>query len=174
MKIVVTNKMITTGQIIAKDFRTAKGVGEAGGGTGIRIYQNYIAGYSSGTTKEFYLDASDGKAYAGGGNVKLDTDGIHIYGEDIHIYEGATKYGKIGGVTSPDAGMILRAEAGKNIIITAGTDTITLTAGEFDLSQNIGVLATGTENGVGAATTRYLGFNIPNLLAIKFQKELSS
>lgn len=45
----------------------------------IKIDSNYVAGYR-GATKTFYLRASDGRAYCGGGSVILDEDGIEIRG----------------------------------------------------------------------------------------------
>lgn len=44
----------------------------------IEIDNTQIAGYSDAVTKQFYILASDGKAYAGGGSVVLDSTGIHI------------------------------------------------------------------------------------------------
>ena len=46
-------------------------------GTGIWIDDTGIYGLNA-NTQEFYLQASDGKAYAGGGNVVLDTTGVTI------------------------------------------------------------------------------------------------
>jgi len=43
----------------------------------VEISGDEIAGYNSGNVKQFYLQASDGKAYAGAGAVVLDADGIH-------------------------------------------------------------------------------------------------
>ena len=74
----VISDKITTSQITAKDFRTEYGVGDAGGPAGIRFTPNEIAGYSGGTTKTFYLQASDGKAYAAAGAVRMDNLGINI------------------------------------------------------------------------------------------------
>jgi hypothetical protein len=47
--------------------------------TGFRIFSSYIAGYNSDAV-QVYIDSSDGKMYAGGGNIKLDADGITIAG----------------------------------------------------------------------------------------------
>jgi hypothetical protein len=48
--------------------------------TGNRIENtpDEIAGYNSSGTKQFYLQASDGKAMCGGGVLELDADGIDI------------------------------------------------------------------------------------------------
>ena len=49
----------------------------------IEITQTLIAGYSDATTKQFYLQASDGKAYFGGGACILDSEGLTIKGQKI-------------------------------------------------------------------------------------------
>jgi hypothetical protein len=68
------------GVIVCPDFRTAWNVGAAGGGAGTRLSSAGLYGYSGGTTKSFYLESSDGKAYAGAGAVILDGNGITISG----------------------------------------------------------------------------------------------
>jgi len=55
----------------------------------IEITQTLIAGYSDATTKQFYLQASDGKAYFGGGNCYLDSTGITIVGQALYLKSGA-------------------------------------------------------------------------------------
>lgn len=52
----------------------------ASSGTGMYLDYTGIYGLASGT-KQFYLQASDGKAYAAGGNVILDTNGVFIVSE---------------------------------------------------------------------------------------------
>lgn len=44
----------------------------------IEMSTNYLAGYSDATIKQFYLDASTGKAYCGAGAVTLDSNGVSI------------------------------------------------------------------------------------------------
>ena len=68
-------------QIVARDFRTAVDVGEIGGPAGIRMTADEIAGYSAGTTKEFGIRSSDGKAEFGGGAGLIDEDGVRVIGE---------------------------------------------------------------------------------------------
>ncbi len=46
----------------------------------IEISDTLIAGYSDATTKQFYLQASNGKAYAGAGAVIIDANGITCSG----------------------------------------------------------------------------------------------
>jgi hypothetical protein len=47
-------------------------------GNRIEIDADEIAGYNSAGTRQFYLQASDGAAYAGGGAVRLNKDGLQI------------------------------------------------------------------------------------------------
>lgn len=49
-------------------------------GNRIDISADEIAGYDSGGTKQFYLQSSDGTAYAGAGAVVLDADGLRVTG----------------------------------------------------------------------------------------------
>lgn len=44
----------------------------------IEITPTMLAGYSDATTRQFYLQSSDGKAYAGGGVVKMDSTGLTV------------------------------------------------------------------------------------------------
>jgi hypothetical protein len=84
---------ITAGTITGATIRTAAS------GARIEMTSSLLAGYATdGTTKEFYLQASDGKAYAGGGAVILDSDGIAI--EPGAAYENYRSYKfTSGGVT---------------------------------------------------------------------------
>ena len=61
----------------------------------IEITDTLIVGYSDDTTEQFYLQASDGKAYCGAGSVILDADGIKITGETLAFYYGATRIGTV-------------------------------------------------------------------------------
>jgi hypothetical protein len=64
-------RTITLSGVSAK-FRTATS------GARIEITTEEITGYSDNTTKQFFLKASDGKAYAGGGEVWLDATGLNL------------------------------------------------------------------------------------------------
>lgn len=46
----------------------------------IELTSTLFAGYSDATTKQFWIQASDGKAYAGGGVLSLSSDGVRITG----------------------------------------------------------------------------------------------
>jgi hypothetical protein len=61
----------------------------------IVISGTQIAGYSDATTKEFYIQASNGKAYFGGGTGIIDSNGLSIVGK------GQLRY--IGGLGNPRA-----------------------------------------------------------------------
>lgn len=59
----------------------------------IELTTTLLAGYSDATTKEFYIDASDGKARAGAGKILIDSDAF------IKFTDGADNiYGSIGWV----------------------------------------------------------------------------
>jgi len=59
----------------------------------IELTTSLLAGYSDATTKEFYLDATDGKARAGAGKILIDSDAF------IKFTDGADNvYGSIGWV----------------------------------------------------------------------------
>lgn len=78
--------LVDTGAIDAPGLYILDGkfrVASSTSGTRIEITPEMIAGYSDATTKQFYLQASDGKAYAGGGAVMLDEDGILITTADL-------------------------------------------------------------------------------------------
>jgi len=53
----------------------------------IEITQTLIAGYSDATTKQFYLQASDGKAYFGAGACTLDSEGITLKGQKLTLQQ---------------------------------------------------------------------------------------
>lgn len=72
--------------IIVKDLRTALLVGEAGGPAGVRLSGTELAGYSGGTTKEWWADAATGKLYAGAGAVILDAGGVHYRGDASLVF----------------------------------------------------------------------------------------
>jgi hypothetical protein len=76
----VGTTQLTADWITGKKFRTS---GRASGGAGIEIDDSSIRGYSDATTVQFYLSASDGKAYAGGGNVILYNGGILVVGQNL-------------------------------------------------------------------------------------------
>jgi hypothetical protein len=124
-------------------FRTAANVGESGGPAGFRVDGTYVAGYSGGTTKQVYIQASTGKLYAGGGEVILDADGVRLLAAAAVGGEpGSTRtikwktaanvtLGRIGVFTGPaggDAVMVIVAENGlaNNMFLNAD-DQIQLT-----------------------------------------------
>jgi hypothetical protein len=86
----ITSDKITSDQIYGKDIRTAQNVGEVGGPAGIRMTPSELAGYSGGTTKTWYVQSSDGKLYAGGGNVILDNSGITVKGTNWLIFKNSS------------------------------------------------------------------------------------
>lgn len=67
----------------------------AAGNDRIVINTSYVAGYNSANALQFYLDASNGKAYCGAGSVILDASGIKIVGEFLTFWNGETLLGAI-------------------------------------------------------------------------------
>jgi hypothetical protein len=65
--------------------------------TGFRIFSSYIAGYNN-DVAQVYIDSSDGKLYAAGGDVFLDDDGISITGASSITDEGSYKFLESGSV----------------------------------------------------------------------------
>jgi hypothetical protein len=66
----------------------------------IELSQTLLAGYSDATTKQFYLQASDGKAYAAGGDIILDSTGITVKDRKAYFYYGSTLVGRLGATSA--------------------------------------------------------------------------
>ncbi len=94
------------------------------GSNKIEINANEIAGYA-GAVKQFYIQASDGKAYAGGGSVVLDTNGITIKGAYLLFYEGATYRGIVGA----SSGIWSFQAVGTTSISLSSTNNFTISTG---------------------------------------------
>jgi len=97
----VTTAILTALWITGKKFRTSG----RPSGAGIEFDDTEIVGFSDATTKQFYLRASDGKAVAGGGNVILDSSGVHIVGSQTLRFEqsGGTMRGVVGAFLGGDS-----------------------------------------------------------------------
>lgn len=122
----VQSRHITASQIVAKDFRTDTNVGEAGGPAGIRFTENEIAGYSGGTTKTFYLDANTGKAYAAGGSIVLDDDGLTITGDYLLFkYDSSHQVGVFGNFAIDEMAIVVNKLTiyGQSNIVIKSTGT---------------------------------------------------
>jgi len=138
----VTSAKITSGQIIGKDFRTAENVGEVAGPAGIRFTATEVAGYSGGTTKQFYLQAADGKAVAGGGAVILDSGGITIRGQLLVFKDsGAVTRGYVFGSTAGN--LSIMSSGSNNILISPGGTTllsgpVTVNTAGYDVDFRVG------------------------------------
>jgi hypothetical protein len=101
----------------------------ASAGTGIFIDHTGIYGLAS-NTKQFYLQASDGKAYAGAGTVILDTAGVAVYSSAVlqalldstgfYVVDNA----KVGiGTLSPEGGFEKYGTTSQTIFNTTVSDT---------------------------------------------------
>lgn len=125
----ITSNHITAGQIVAKDFRTAPNIGLAGGPAGIAFNSTEIAGYSAGTTKEFYLTAASGKAYFGGGAVIADADGLHIIGTGTQYLLFENPATTVKGALFYDTGVLGLSAFGSDDLLLQGAGDVLLVAG---------------------------------------------
>lgn len=103
----------------------------------IEITNTLIAGYSDATTKQFYLQATDGKAMAGGGKVILDVSGITLTtgvdgstGYLIFNDKNGVKVGDILGSIS--FGLLLSSEDSKPIYLSSGGSVLISAVGAID------------------------------------------
>jgi hypothetical protein len=71
-------KLTAGNMTVTGTLTTGKWVTGAAGTNRIEIDANYVTGYNAANVKQFYLSASDGKAYAGAGAVILDSSGIKV------------------------------------------------------------------------------------------------
>ena len=90
----------------------------AAGNNRIVINTSYVAGYNSANALQFYLQASDGKAYAGAGSIVLDSGGIVVYGQLLKFYSGATYVGVAGAYST--TAMWMGAVAGDLSLLSNG------------------------------------------------------
>lgn len=113
------------------------------------IDPSYIAGYSDATTKQFYLQASDGKAYFAGGNAVVSSLGLGFLGTGEYLYwtnNSNTGYISYSGVTK-----CLYLSAG---VSASGTINI---AGGLEIQGNIAshlLFGTADTYDIGDATNR--------------------
>ena len=124
----LTVSKLTTGNLTATGTITTGSLVTGAAGTNrIEITSARIAGYNSSDALQFYLQASDGKAYAGAGAVILDSAGITIKGELINLQSvGGFSRGTLGGLDDlrlvAPTGVGLGLIAGANLVLDA-TDT---------------------------------------------------
>ena len=145
---------------------TGGSIASAASGTRIQITPDEIAGYN-GSDKQFYLQSSDGKAYAGAGNVLLDKNGINIYGQNvIRLYDASGNVcGYINGYTNTDQHMLLLAQealvlsaGGAAYAFNAGSGNILCTGTNFDVS-NMSVLKVPVSSGAPTNTAGAIYYN---------------
>ena len=95
----VTSAKITAGQIFAKDFRTDYNVGV--GVDGGRFFASGLYFWSGGN-KTVYIEAENGKLYAGEGKLIVDENGMSLEGEKLLFRkDGGTQIGSILGTGLP-------------------------------------------------------------------------
>jgi len=133
---------LTAGNLtVTGTITTGKFVTGAAGTNRIEIDANYVAGYNSSNALQFYLQASDGKAYAGGGSVILDSVGAHIYGNAaLVVRDTIVGGGAIGGYIGGGGGCginITTTNSTKGVFISAlGQYAYTSIAGLVVISAN--------------------------------------
>lgn len=95
---------ITAGTVTGATVRTASG------NPRLEMNSTELAGYDSNGVKQFYLQSGDGKAYAGGGAVVIDSGGIAVVGTSklIAFWPGGT-------IGQGDAWYIYGTAAGINL-----------------------------------------------------------
>jgi hypothetical protein len=132
------------------------------GGTRIEINGDYIAGYSDATTKQFYLSASDGKAYAGGGNVVISSAGINIYGKDSAFTTRATVDGTIQCKVDANGAIVAgggNVQLGSDGILVKGTTLIRLAHTDGAIKGYVGANSTGVYiSAVYSGVNKPMGF----------------
>ncbi len=127
-----TGNLTATGTITTGKLQTA-----ASPSARIEITAALIAGYSDATTKQFYLQASDGKAYAGGGNVVITSTGVEFKSGTVCKFTNAGSnpaYIYVDATTpdvriKPDTGYRVYAEG--NFCILSGAYFGPATAGNY-------------------------------------------
>lgn len=137
-------------------------IGGTVNGTRVVLDAAYIAGYSDATTKQFYLQASDGEAYFGGGVCNLDATGLHLTGNANLIdwsYDGNTAYINFAGSTAGQLWLYSTVEiylSGANIGLYAPTGGVTFySALKFTGAGGLGsdMLLSASTHDIGSSTT---------------------
>jgi hypothetical protein len=111
----------------------------AASGARIEITQTLIVGYNSSGVAQFYLQASDGKAYAAAGNIILDSTGLSIKGEFLMMKDtGGTLRGTLYGTSQ---GLEIAAQAGTIGVVLdgspAGGDVAIATASDLAVYSSV-------------------------------------
>jgi len=145
---------LTAGNLtVTGTITTGKFVTGASGTNRIEIDKDYISGYNSSNEKQFYLSASDGKAYCAAGKIVLDKSGIYIEGtsDTLLKFKSASDDTNYQFIASLDDG-VLQIGAAKELQICTGFTWIS--AGEKRI--RIGVASTNyleiTESFLGIKT----------------------
>lgn len=88
----------------------------------IEIGGTYIAGYSDATTKQFYLQASDGKAYFGGGYCLASSTGLDLAGDSTTLLRFLSALGGTlrGNIYSSSTTFSMDAN-GTTLVLSTGT-----------------------------------------------------
>lgn len=135
--------------------------------TGTRIWNDSgvgrVAGYNSGT-QQWYA-GTDGKLYAGGGNVRLDSSGVSVLPTSATSANGAYVFRDVAGFTTNGFGMFgTSVTTGGNTYMSldisnygnAAFHGVNIQAGDITLTANSG---TGINNGDIAFNGAFARFN---------------
>ena len=125
----LTAGTMTADVIISNVFKTADSPNPR-----IEITGSLVAGYSDATTKQFYLQASDGVAYFAGGKAKLDSQGLGFLDTGDYLYwtnNGNTGYINYSGLTK-----LLAIHPGTAGTVHVNGDLIVGTIADSDLIPN--------------------------------------
>ena len=135
----------------------------------IEITGDEIAGYDSGSTKQFYLQASDGKAYAGGGSVLLDSSGLKAKGTGDEIMvcnkDFSDVIGKFGRVAPNAVGISAFKAAGSAVYLDVRNSAGTFKSVRFQGDPLAFVPGTGGEVDLGETTSRWVTLYTENINA---------
>lgn len=142
-------KLTAGNLVVTGTITTGKLVTGAAGTNRIEVTSARISGINSSNVTQFYLRASDGKAYCGGGAVVLDSAGIKFTGAYLSFYDGANRFGRIYGwpnrlvvmgdtdvMISTGRDIELVAQGGAGEIITTADVLRPVANGAYDLGTS--------------------------------------
>ena len=137
----LTVSKLTTGNLTATGtITTGKLVTGAAGSDRIEITSSKIAGYNSSDVLQFYLDASNGVAYAGAGSVVLDQNGIELHGDMLEMYDASNIVGGFYAGSNDLNLLALRAASNLLIYNSSATGGTSIAAGQVPSAPADGTL----------------------------------
>lgn len=129
----------------------------------IEITPTLIVGYDSSNVAQFYLQASDGKAYAGAGSVVLDSGGLKIYGSDVATFYYSTF--PRGYIFTPSSYFVFQGNNCGFSIEADDASWIGTNSGDIELSPDgLDVFPASTDTDLGTATYYFDDVNYSDLI----------